>query len=261
MTVVLRALGLQAAYAVLQTFSPRAARAASLLLLLTANAMPLVALLSGRWAAGDVLIAYWLENIVIGTWTLVKLATTAGPDAVTGQPGDAPGLLETGRVSVLPDGSRVQYPGIAARVAMSAFFTVHYGMFTLGHGVFTFILVRSTGTTGSFADFALMLLVLFASHGLSTGIHWFARRERTQFGLGRTMAQPYGRILVMHTAVLGGGYLVSEGRVSDLGLLWPGLAIVGPGLLLIAVKVVADVAAHLYQHRGASRRRVVVQVA
>jgi hypothetical protein len=65
----------------------------------------------------------------------------------------------------------------------------------------------------------------------------------------------------MHTAVLGGGYLVSEGRLSDLGLLWPGLAVVGPGLLLIAVKVVADVAAHLHQHSGASRRRVVVPVA
>jgi hypothetical protein len=261
MTVVLRALGFQAAYAVLQTFSPRAARAASLMLLLTANAMPLLALLSGRWAAGDVLIAYWLENIVIGVWTLVKMATSAGPDAVTGRPGDAPGVLETGRVSVLPDGSRVQVPGIAARVAMGGFFTVHYGMFTLGHGIFTFILARSTGTTGSARDFAVMFLVLLASHGLSTGIHWFARRERTQFGLARTMAQPYGRILVMHTAVLGGGYLVSEGRVSDLGLLWPGLAVVGPGLLLIAVKVVADVAAHLHQHSGDSRRRVVVPVA
>ena len=262
MSVALRALGLQAAYAVLQTFSPRAARVASLALLLTANAMPLVALVSGRWTAGDVLIAFWLENIVIGVWTLVRLATTAGPDAVTGRPGDAPGLLETGTVEVLPDGTRVQFPGVAARVAIGAFFTLHYGIFTLVHGFFTFDLVGATGATGGVGDFALMFLVLFASHGLSTGIHWFARQERTQFGLISTMKQPYGRILVMHSAVIGGGYLVAHRGPEDLLAAWPGLAVLGPGLLLIAIKLVTDVAAHLRQHRGASRqRKVVVPVA
>ena len=62
MSVLLRALGMQAAYALFQSLSPRMARAASLLLLLGANAFPLMALLSGQWAAGDVLVAFWLEK-------------------------------------------------------------------------------------------------------------------------------------------------------------------------------------------------------
>ena len=53
------------------------ARAASLLLLLVANALPLMALLSGEWAAGDVLIAFWLENVAIGLWAALRIATSS----------------------------------------------------------------------------------------------------------------------------------------------------------------------------------------
>ena len=254
MTVVLRALGLQAAYAVLQTFSPRAARAASLMLLLTANAMPLLALLSGRWAAGDVLIAFWLENVAIGLWTAVRIATASSqvPDADLSrgrgpQPFDAwtnavraahPGNPETARVV-----------GLVVRLFLVGFFAVHYGGFTLVHGIFTFTLARDAGTTGSVGGYLLLLLVLVGSHGLSTAIWWFARGERHQVGPQRAMVGVYSRVLVMHLSVIGAGWFLVGGG-ADLPLPWPGLALLGPGLLLIAIKVVADVAGHLRQHHG-----------
>jgi hypothetical protein len=257
MTVVLRALGLHAAYAVLQTFSPRAARAASLMLLLTANAMPLLALLSGRWAAGDVLIAFWLENVAIGLWTAVRIATASGDvtdaDLSRGrgpQPFDAwtTAMRTVARESGDPRAAQVV--SLVARLVLVGFFAVHYGGFTLVHGIFTFTLARDAGTTGSVGGYLLLLLVLLGSHGLSTAIWWFARGERHQVGPQRAMVGVYSRVLVMHLSVIGAGWFLVGGG-ADQRLLWPGLAVLGPGLLLIAIKVVVDVAAHLRQHRGA----------
>jgi len=54
----------------------------------------------------------------------------------------------------------------------------------------------------------------------------------------------------MHLSVIGGAFLVAGGGGTNLSLLWPGLATLGPGLLLIALKVVADVLAHLGEHRA-----------
>ena len=95
MTDLLRALGLQAAYAVMQTLLAARPAVASLFVLLAANSVPLMALLSGRWGAGDVLIAYWLENVAIGLWAAVRIATSSVDGSVsrtgTGRP--APGRL------------------------------------------------------------------------------------------------------------------------------------------------------------------------
>jgi hypothetical protein len=53
----------------------------------------------------------------------------------------------------------------------------------------------------------------------------------------------------MHLSVIGGAWLVAGGGGANLSLLWPGFAALGPGLLLIAIKVVVDVLAHLQSHR------------
>jgi hypothetical protein len=237
MTVLVRALGLQAAYAVLQAMSPAAARVASVALLLTVNAVPLVALLNGEWGAGDVLIAYWLENVAVGVWSLVKTLTVTGTDG-------------SGRLDVVVNGVPVPVPAVAARALAAGFFALHYGMFTLGHGLFAFTLARRTEVTGSVAGFALMFLALLASHGLSTGIHWFARGERLGAGLGSTMRQPYSRVVVLHLAVLGSAFLLLRGSGDGLSSIWPAATTLGPGLVLVAIKVVVDVVTHLQVHRG-----------
>jgi hypothetical protein len=71
------------------------------------------------------------------------------------------------------------------------------------------------------------------------------------------MVGVYSRVLVMHLSVIGAGWFLVGGG-AGLSLLPSGLAVLGPGLLLIAIKVVVDVAAHLRQHRGAQPARAVV---
>jgi hypothetical protein len=145
----------------------------------------------------------------------------------------------------------VQYPSTAARVVLGTFFAGHYGIFTLVHGLFTFTLARSSGITGTFSSFAGMLLVLLASHGLSTGIHCFGRGERTQFGLIRTMVQPYPRLMVLHIAVLGSAFLFTFGGDAGLLAAVPRAVALGPGLLLIALKTTLDAVLHMRAHRPA----------
>ncbi|GAA2738074.1 hypothetical protein GCM10009867_27840 [Pedococcus aerophilus] len=258
MGVLLRVLGLQALAVLVGTMPARTARALTLVMLVGANLFPLVALLTGAWQAGDVLVTYWLENVAVGTWQVVKLLTAQGCDPVTGRAGSRRGALETGPITADVNGQPVQFAGPLARIFVTGFFAVHYGIFTLVHGVFTFILARQSGTSGSIRSFALVFLVLLLSHGLSTAIHWFARGERRENGLMSTMKQPYGRILVLHVAVIGSFFLVlgplaTGGSASLLpgGPLdtAPASPSVLPGVLLIALKTVLDAVLHLRAHR------------
>ncbi len=255
MTDLLRALGLQAAYAVMQTFSPAAARVASLFVLLAANSVPLMAMLSGRWGAGDVLIAYWLENVAIGLWAAVRIATSSVDGSASrwspdGRPRVDWSAAITAAARQSDDPRALRTIGLVARLLFLTFFLFHYGGFTLVHGILTFSLAGEAGTTGSVGGYLLMLLVMILSHGLSTAIHWFARGERRSVGPQRAMFAVYPRVFVMHLSVIGGAFVVTGGGGGHLSLPWSGWATLAPGLLLIAIKVVVDVLAHVGEHRA-----------
>src|SRR5688500_9913700 len=91
----------------------------SLAFLIGMNLVPLGFLLFADWSPGDVLIAYWLENVVIGLFTVVKIVTAraGGEDATRA----------------------------ATKIGLAAFFTFHFGIFTLVHGVFTLLLAYWIG--------------------------------------------------------------------------------------------------------------------
>lgn len=260
MGLLLRVLGLQALAALADAMPARTARVLTLALLVGANVVPLVALLTGAWQAGDVLVTYWLENVAIGIWQVVKLMTAQGSDPVAeGLAG--PALVGSGAVAHV-NGRPVAISGPVARVFLSAFFVMHYGMFTLVHGVFTFMLAHRSGTSGSVRSFAIAFLVLLSSHGLSTAIYWFGRGERRQNGVVSTMKQPYRRILVLHFAVIGSFFLMfglgslsgSSGPLPDTAAGGPSPSLsVLPGVLLIALKTALDAGLHLRAHRATAR--------
>ena len=65
------------------------------------------------WSPFVVMMLFWFENVVIGVANVAKM---------------------------LVAGARLGGLGLAGAVAASAFFTVHYGMFTAVHGVFVVLL-------------------------------------------------------------------------------------------------------------------------
>lgn len=73
--------------------------------LLIANLAPVLGALFLGWGVGEVLITYWLETLVIGLFTLPRIALAGSGPA--GQPARRSRL---------------------ARIPLMLFFTVHYGI-------------------------------------------------------------------------------------------------------------------------------------
>ena len=65
------------------------------------------------WSVFVVIALFWFENVVIGVLNVAKM---------------------------LLSGARIGGAGVIAALALATFFTVHYGMFTVGHGVFVVML-------------------------------------------------------------------------------------------------------------------------
>jgi hypothetical protein len=127
------------------------------------------------------------------------------------------------------------------------FFTAHYEIFTLVHGVFVCVLFGANWRSGGgpfpdaeqvreiLADYHLgwAVLGLLLSHGFSFMTNYILNGAYRTASAPAIMMQPYGRIVVLHLAIIGGGFLV-----TFLGMPVVGLA------LLIALKIALDVLAH-----------------
>ena len=80
--------------------------------LLIANVLPLFGVLFLGWKIFPLLVLFWLENVVVGVFNVFKMLV-ASPTS--------PGQW-------------------VAKLGMIPFFCFHYGMFTLVHGIFVFVL-------------------------------------------------------------------------------------------------------------------------
>src|SRR6266576_5889762 len=90
----------------------------SLLVLLLANAFPIVGVLFLGWTVFPLVLLYWLENVVVGAFNIAKL------------------LLAQPRNPV----------SWAGKMFLVPFFVAHFGMFTYVHGVLVFALLGPKGT-------------------------------------------------------------------------------------------------------------------
>jgi len=196
------------------------------MILIAANLLPLVAVLKGDAGMGDVFIIYWFENLVVWFTTTVKILTAQGMGGAWGQDGR-----------------------LLGNALVAAFFAVHFGLFTLVHGVFSFTLARLTGgLTGEPQTWALLMLAITASHLISLGLNWFGQGERNVATARKTMAMPYPRMVVLHVSVLAAFFLlIGFGRPDGAA------ANLVPVALLCGLKTALDVGFHL-RERVANRR-------
>lgn len=209
--------------------------------LVLANLVPLAGVLLFGWDALALLLLYWLENLVIGAYTLLRM--------------------------VRAEGFKGLGPG--------AFFLFHYGFFCAIHGVFV-VSIASLGEAANPADelfpgddaiFPLMpflllgnlldwigrelpgllflpLLGFIVSHGLSFFEHVIVGGEDEGRSAQKIMGDPYRRIAVMHVAILAGaGLIISMGGGSAIPML----------LALVALKTGIDLAQHRKEHRRRAR--------
>lgn len=154
--------------------------------LIVSNLVPLYGVLAWDWPVFYVMALYWAENIVAGLFTLLRMFAA--------------------------------HP--LAAIPMGAFFCFHYGMFCTVHGVFVNVLFNK-GAQGDGDAFALVhillttptlatcVLLLALSHGWSFVAHVLGTpAEARESDLRKIMMRPYARMIVMHVAILAGGFAV-----------------------------------------------------
>jgi hypothetical protein len=203
----------------------------SLAALVLVNLLPLAGVIWLEWDVAALVILYWSENLILGFYTLVK-------------------MLLVSPLAALPAG---------------LFFLVHFGGFCAVHGLFILALLVDTdvrfmeGDPWPFFLIFLQLLLsvvlqvlalappewlvvfagMFLSHGISLVANFLVGGERRVVTVRQLMGEPYGRIAVLHFAIILGGFAVAAlGQRSALLI------------LLVLLKLAMDISLHRRQHAG-----------
>ena len=231
-------------------------RLPSVLSLLLVNALPLVGVLFFGWSAFDVVILYWTENVVIGLINVLKMLTCwpaplSADERMQQYKRDLSkqqirDIAELRAIASMPG----QVAWQASKLFFIPFFTIHYGMFCAGHGFFICALLGPGGMKGDLDPFSTMsaalakpgmvlaTIVLAASHLFSYFRNYLGRGEYRRVSPPVLMFQPYARVVILHLAILFGGFLAA-GLGSPVWLL----------VLLVVGKTLLDLVMHLREHR------------
>jgi hypothetical protein len=220
-----------------------------LVFLIAANLIPVAGVMLWGWSVFEIVALYWFENVVIGAVNILKLATVSGDLSESNESHDPPGMPDYLRQPVAPGIAR---HGI--KLFLIPFFTFHYGMFCFVHGVFVFALLGGKGggfmDSGPFTGMGGMLarvtdsggkwfvIAIIASHLISFGWNFIGKGESRRTTASEVMKAPYGRIVVLHIAILFGAFVITA-LGSPVFLL----------LLLIVGKILLDAKLHLRNHR------------
>jgi len=193
--------------------------------LIFANVIPLVGVLFFGWQVGEIVAVYWLENVTVGIVNVIKLLTNRHPKTERSE-----------------------------RLSLSAFFTVHYGMFCVGHATFVFG-VLGASSLGSFAgggifsaavgalkEHPVAFFGFFASHLFSYFTNYLGKGEAESMPLNKVMFLPYPRIFVLHITIIFGAFAV-QAIGSPFILL----------LVLLAAKTIGDIKFHQKEHKKTYR--------
>ncbi|MEZ5558137.1 MAG: DUF6498-containing protein [Pseudomonadales bacterium] len=212
------------------TLNEATGRRLSLVALVVVNLIPLAGVLVWGWDVGSLVVLYWSENLIIGAYTIVKMLACS------------------------PIGG----------LGSSLFFLIHYGGFCAVHGIF--VLALATDVEPKFfegepwplflvfvqllisviqqvlsmapPEWIVAFIALAISHGLSLVLNYFRNGEYRTQTVQSLMGAPYKRIVVLHVAILFGGF-----GVMALGSPLPLL------VLLVGLKLMLDVWLHLREHR------------
>ena len=190
-------------------------RRPSVVALILANLVPVAGVICFGWEVFPLMFLFWSENVIVGVFNVLRMI-----------------FAMFFKVGVLP---------------MIPFFCVHYGLFTYVHGVFVVALFGGgINQHGGFPSpemfwqimrenhLSWAVLGLAVSRGISFATNYVGQGEFRRITPGQLMAQPYGRIVVLHVALLGGAFLIQALHSPMFGL-----------LVLVALKIILDLAGHL----------------
>lgn len=211
--------------------------------LVAANMLPLWGVCFLKWNAFYIILLYWSENLAIGFYNILKIAA-----------------------------AKVEHPAEhLGKLFLIPFFVVHYGGFMAVHGFFVLALAqKAEGPSASSPSIGgeswpcffvfiqllinvirhifliippqmkLAILALFISHGVSFVYNYLLKGEYATAKPKELMGKPYSRVVVLHIALIAGGFLVMV-IGSPVALL----------IVLVIGKMILDVKMHLREHEKA----------
>ncbi|MBP6011963.1 MAG: hypothetical protein KBA31_07030 [Alphaproteobacteria bacterium] len=146
------------------------------------NAIPFVGVIWFGWAIYEVLLLYWLENVAIG-------------------------VVHAMRLGICTRTNNSQHGW-----ATTGFFCLHYGIFTLVHGIFVIIYfgVMMDGVLNFRGSLTIPILSIFGWQALKLVLD----AHDTQGFKGQSpnliIFEPYPRVFALHVAVVLGGFLIGQ---------------------------------------------------
>jgi hypothetical protein len=198
-------------------------RRPSVIALVVANLAPLAGVLLFHWEIFPLMFLFWSENVIIGGFNVLRM------------------LLANPKEPVMWVGKAMAIP----------FFCVHYGMFTFVHGMLIMAFFgggpnHSRGFPAAETFWQVVveyhlgwaILGLAVSRGISFVTNYLGNGEYKTASIQQLMAQPYGRIVVLHLAILFGGFLMLALHSPIWGL-----------VLLIVFKIILDLRAHVAERK------------
>lgn len=172
--------------------------------------IPFYAVIVLGWGAAPLVFLYWFENLVIGAITVARMI-----------------------VAGIGKGSR----GIKSALFTVPFFTIHYGMFCLGHGIGLLALQSlqtdmpdvpvSPDKAGEIVGYAAtagpgvltFVSIIFAFNVFLFVWDYIGKREFLDSSPSEEMFAPYGRIVLLHVALFAGMFALIQFGEPMLGVL------------------------------------------
>jgi hypothetical protein len=198
----------------------------SVIALVLANLVPVLGVFYFHWEVFPLMFLFWSENVIIGVFNVLRMLVA---------------MFYKDRV----------LPGIP-------FFCVHYGGFVAAHGFL--ILELFGGGAKQYEEFFNPLdpgtywqifgqingeyhldwaiLALAVSRGFSFVTNYLGRGEYRRITPNQLFWRPYGRILILHVALLVGGISLKASHSPAIGL-----------VVLIVLKTAGDLIGHFIERR------------
>jgi hypothetical protein len=174
-----------------------------LIAILASNLLPIIGILFLHWSLASVLALYWAENVMVGFFTILKMAFADS---------------QAGNWQV--------------RLVMIILFCFHFGGFCFVHAMFLVGFLFATPRSSQswnwwliLAGLWLPILGMFISYSISFYRHYLGDGDYQRVTLTSLMAEPYPRIIPMHVGLIMGGFFVLA-LGSPIGIL----------LVLVALK-------------------------
>lgn len=218
----------------------------SLIILILVNLLPILGVIYANWSVFEIVALYWFENVVIGLVNVLKILTCC--------PGSEPSAEDEKLPEYLRPAASVGALHHLSKLFLVPFFSIHYGGFCFVHGIFVFVLLGPKNASGGDGDpFVNMhqwfgsfpnsstqwfVLAIVASHLFSYFHNFIGKGEFRRTTSGELMSAPYGRIVVLHIAIILGAFAIAA-IGSSVGML----------LLLIIGKIIIDAKLHIRAHR------------